>query len=391
MFLGKLFKSSQKNTSLILDLGSGSVGGALVQAGESNANIMHSIRIPIGVSSDSSYEKLSSALINITEEVVKSLVHEGHSLHTGKLQEAHCFLASPWYGSRVSHSIINSPEPVTVTEPFLRDALSKEVGKNTFNLNQIEKEYLLSGKLNALENKVLNITLNGYEIKNPYGKKARTIETDSYISFSSAELIKKIEEIIFTYTHTHTSYKSFMLSLFYFVREFFSQETDYALFDLTGEMTDIAFISKGKIIHTESVLFGRNTILRKISNAFSVGPDLALSFVRLYSQGQMEEGTASRITEIMTEIEKEWSEAFSRIPQDGAVLKLQKHYNRAFIVSDEGIGSVFAKFLVSSNCIKKEQSAILLGENSLRQLTHVEGLSVDPFLIIESSYIHRKN
>lgn len=387
MFFGK----RQKNISLILDLGSGSVGGALVQAGESNANIMHSIRIPIGIYSDSSYEKLSSILINVTEEVVKSLVHEGHNLHMGKLREAHCFLASPWYGSRVSHSIINNPEPVTVSEAFLKDALSKNVEKNTFNLNQTEKDYLLSGKLNALENKVLGITLNGYEIKNPYGKKARIIETNSYISFSSAELIRKIEEIIFTYTHTHTSYKSFMLSLFYFVREFFSQETDYVLFDLTGEMTDIAFVSKGNIIHTESVLFGRNTILRKISNAFNVGPDLALSFIRLYSQGQMEEGTTSRITEIMIQIEKEWLDVFSNVPQDSTILKLQKNYNRVFIVSDEGIGSVFAKFLVSSNCIKKEQNAILLGENSLRQLTHVEGLSVDPFLIIESSYIHRKN
>lgn len=383
------FGSKQKNISLVLDLGSGSVGGALVQTSSSGTNIMNSLRIPLEILHSPSQEKMTSTLLGVVDEVIRSLIHEGHALHTGRVHSAHCFLSSPWYANRISHSIISNQEPVTVTEPFLRDALAKEVKKSNFVLNQTEKEYLLSGKLNAIENKVLDVTLNGYEIKNPYGKRARIIETTSYISFSSLELIKNVEDIIFRYTHTHTSYKSFILSLFYFVKDFFKQESDYVIFDLAGEMTDMAFISKGNIVHTESVLFGRNTLIRKVSKAFNVGPDLALSFIRLYSQGQMEEGTAYRIAQMMTEVEQEWTSLFAGIPQDPNIKNLQKHYNKVFVVSDEGIGSIFTKFLINSTCIKKEQDAVLLGENSLRQLTNVKGTSVDPFLIIESINIHR--
>lgn len=378
------FSNKQEGVSIILDLSSGSVGGALVKNFSALNGVMHSVRIPLNISNELSYDKLFLNLLSNAEEVVKTLVHDGHNLHLGHINSAYCFFSPPWYTSRVYHTVITRTEPVLITEPFLKDALLKEKQKESFFLNQTEKEFLSSGKLFAIENKITEFTLNGYKITNPYGKRARVIESNSYTSFSSSEIINKIENIVYKYTHIHTKHQSFMLGLFYFIKQFFTQETEYVIFNLTGEMTDVSFVSRGNIIHTESVLFGRNTILRKISKVFDIGPDLSLSFLRLYSQGKIEKDLSLRISEILKEANEEWTSIFSNLYQNNLIIKPQKQYNRAFVVADDGVDYAFASFLVSSFCIKKEQDAILLSENLLRKLTNFKGVSTDPFLFIEA-------
>lgn len=387
-----LFSFSKKldRVSLVLDIGSGSVGGALVDLSSHTPTILSSLRIPLEIPLTASHDKLFKAFLQTTEEIVRTLIHEGHALHVGRIYSAHCFLSSPWYGSRVIHSTIERPEPVTVTPHFLKDALEGDAEKVTLALNQSEKEHLATTALTILENKILTITLNGYEIANPYGKKARIVETVSYISFSSKELSENLENIIFKYTHTHITQGSFMLGLYSFVKKSFLEEKEYALFDVSGEMTDIAFVSRGSIVRTESIPLGRNAVIRKIAKAFDVGPDLALSFIHLYGEKVMEDGIALRIRELIAEAEQEWNNLFAQILQDPKTLE-RGHPGRSFIVADLGIGAIWAQFLISGGHIKKEKDAILLQENSLRDVIHVDGIIVDPFLVIETLYIHRES
>ncbi len=370
---------------MVLDIGSGSVAGALVRLSGNTPSILYSIRVPIAVQTKKTSGRLMEGMLKACEDVVKTLIHEACTLHAGKIHTATCFLSSPWYVSRVHLSRIERQDPITVTEHFLDDVISSEAKDFTVSLKEKEKEQILSGRVSLMEHKIFGVALNGYQVTNPYGKRARQIEVTSYLSLVSSDLRQKIEDIVHAFAHvSQLQFTSFPVALQSFVDSHFPHEEEYALFDITAEMTDMALVRDGKIVFVEAFAQGKNTLVRKVSEAFNIGPDLALSFIHLFAEKKMESDLNSRMEKIVSEVGDMWAKDFNDLIQNKESVLFPK---KVFITTDEGVAKVFVQFLTKNSVLKGEGEVIVLGSNILSSLTHVRGGVVDPFLLVEGAFI----
>ena len=379
------FYTSKKQASLIVDIGSGSVGGALVLFGSKIPETLSSLRIPIPYSEES--PKLLSGMLSIVEEVVNSLIRDSLKFKI-KVTNIQCFFSSPWCLTRVHTTYINKAEPVTLTEHFVQDVLRQELKTVSLSQNEIEHNPFFKQPVVVIENVTNKFSLNGYEVKKPYGKKARQVQIVSCVSFVPTDIKNSLEKILDQHVHAHTQilFRSYSYSLYSLIQETIAHESDYMLFDVGAETADIVFSLEGAIYHTDTIYMGRNSLLSAVSKSFVLGPDVALSFINLFTEGHLEESIALRIQTIIDEVEKKWLEELGKV-----MVRAQKKasFGKIFITADKGVGKIFAQFLVKNRTVASEQDVIILGSETLVSLGLQTKNINDPFLMIEILDIHR--
>ncbi|MFM2357916.1 MAG: hypothetical protein RJA61_653 [Candidatus Parcubacteria bacterium] len=380
MALFSLFKK-RKKVSLIIDVGSASVGGAFVSKVSHETEILYSFRIPIALSKEISHSKLTQLILSTIEIVVKSLIEEARK-RLYVFEEAHYFLSTPWTTSHVHTTNIVRENPVQVTEHFVSDVVKNEITQftPTLGVSFLEDENIL------VEQVVTQVMLNGYEVINPYGKKARHIEINSRVSYVSKKMKDVLSLIIERYAHIKASFKPFTSVLYSFITKNFSNEKNYIACDVTGESTDMTFVYHGVPLYVGTLPLGRNGLVRAVSKAFDVGPDLALSYMNLYSDAVLEPAISERISTLITDVKNEWAALFKNFCITNSI---PKNFEKVFITADEGVAKIWSSFFVTASAVRDEASVIALSFSSLQVMKFIGNTSGDPFLALEALDIHR--
>jgi hypothetical protein len=382
-------KSKKKNELvLVFDVGSASVGGAVFYAQKNGVpKIIYSTREVIPFEKEIDFDKFLSLTMKSLGIVAGRICLAG----LGVPDKVFCVLLSPWYAFQTR--TINFEK----NTPFIFTAkLSDELTKKEVKLFEEECAIDMQNKNDTrlIELKNVKIMLNGYATSEPLGQKAKELEMTLFISMSSKQFLKKIEETIGRHFHCQNlKYLSFGLASFSVARDMSAHQDSFLLVDIGGEVTDISVVKKDILCNSISFPLGTNYLTRKISSALNCTLDEAKSYISLYKDKHMVEAIGRKFEPIMDKLKMDWLEQFQE-----SLAGLANNLSvpaTIFLTVDKNLADFFSEIIkreqfTQYNLSETKFKIIFLSTQALHGLaTFGENTIRDPFLTLESIYINR--
>ena len=184
--------------AVLIDIGSASVGASLVKIEKDKApHILANVREDISFQEVLSSARFLFAMNNALEKVLKEIQTSIGQIdlnleHNKTVSNVFCTLSSPWFILKTRTLDIVREKEFDVTERAIEEFIDKDIEI----LKDEMKEILPPKDVRIIEKKILQIKLNGYEIKNPYKQKTARVEMSTAIGVSSVKVTKSIERKI---------------------------------------------------------------------------------------------------------------------------------------------------------------------------------------------------
>lgn len=383
---------NKKQTPLFLvcDVGSSSVGLALVQKKNEKQNIIFANRIPVSIQDSFDQEKLESHMVLFFEEAIKNL-QDTLSFSLGRwkgerIERAILVFSSPWYVSKTLTTIIEKEKPFLLDSEAIGELLQDEEKK-------FEKEVIFGSKPNLkgrdihmIERELMKTKLNGYETQKPVLKHAKYAELSLYMSLVPHALVEKMKNLLHDRLHIY----SFKMSTFPFVsfmamRRILPNDSEYILVDIAGEVTDISIVREDVLVSSESFSFGRNEILRDVSTKLGLPMELAISSLSLWSEGALDSEFNTQINVLLDNKLNEWVNLFRKTLM--AMDKRKPAILKIFVSVDEDMGQIFFNKLKGDMLSNPHQIFLLSNEILNRFVSYEKHVLHDPFLSFETLFL----
>lgn len=391
--MGFLFTQKKERIVAIFDIGSGSVGGAIVSIpieGNSIPVIIKSVRndIKFHKGFDSSFDSFMKDMSSALNETAISL----YDKKIGAPDEINCVLASPWYLSETRTIKLTRDKSFTFTKRLATDLIQKEVN----DLTEIYKNKygILDSSPEVIEQHTMGVSLNGYAIEDPLGRKCKNLELNMVISLAPKLCLDRIRETLSkTYHHTDVRFSSFTLATYLAVRDKYVTPDSYLLLDISGEITDVGIVTKGVLKAVLSFPFGKKTFFKYMCTKLEIELRDAKELFKLYSEGHLSGEFKEKVIPLFKSIENSWGEAFgqciSTLPR---TLVLP---GTVFLTADNDIKNWFADVLRNEQYIQSMVSShkcnvITLDGPEFLHMCDIKDGACDPFLMIEAISIMRK-
>ena len=298
----------ERDVLLIFDVGSGSVGGAIVLDGKGEPpTVLYGTRSEILFQQELTASRLLSLCLRALSEVVLAIEHEGFDKagfagHRPSVAEAIVSLSAPWTVSKTSFLRLRNEHPARITEAMFKALLEDDRRAAVASVPKGGVE---------IERKLVKSVLNGYETAEPYGKEALTAEFATLSSYTLPKLKEKVTDIISHRLHAKTiSFHSFSLLSFAVLRELFPTSENFIFVDVSGEQTEVSVVKKNVSLETISFPFGKNHMIRVLERDGKLPPSGAESFMKLYGEGKMESKLSEKAATIISQCEEEWLRHF---------------------------------------------------------------------------------
>lgn len=298
------FTKQKQDESLVLlvDIGSASVGVALAKIEEErHPRILFTVREDIPFQETLSSARFLSGMLHALERSLKNL--QTQSKGQGAPAQTFCTFSSPWFILKNRTIKISRTEPFQVTEKALNILLDEDIER----LKDELKETLPPADIEVIEKKIIEMKLNGYEIKNPYGQTTNQMEILATVSLSSKKVISGVERVISQFFHAPSvHFGSFPVAAFSAVRDIFPEERNFLFLDITGETTDVSFIANDLFMGTTSFSRGKNFFVRDISTEEYTLHAEANTLFGMFLRDELEAKKRDRIGGTVTRGGDEW-------------------------------------------------------------------------------------
>lgn len=284
-FFSKYLNRNQP--TLIIDIGSASVGAALVALpkrvkDKDRPHILATVREDISFQEALSSKQFLSAMSHALMKALKRIRAE-KALGGAAPSRIFCSLSSPWCILKVRRISIarddlfeTSPETI---KRFIEEDVSLLVKELTASLPEHD--------LAIVEKNIIRTKLNGYEVVNPYSKKVKNLELVSAISLSSRHVMDVLTQTIRQLFHITAYYGTFSLVMFSAVRDLFAAEKNFLFMDISGEATDISLAENDSIASSVSFPRGKNMFIREISLRFHTPHEEATTLFRMFLRHEL--------------------------------------------------------------------------------------------------------
>lgn len=367
------FNKKNEALTLLVDIGSASVGAALVTMEKGRApHIVASIRENISFQEVLSSARFLLAMNQALDKVLKTLEEKVKT--TGAPSHVFCTLSSPWFILKTRNLHIARKEEFVVTERALEEFIDEDIER----LKEELKETLPPQDVRIIEKTIIHIKLNGYEIKNPYKQKTSQMEMSATIGVSSGRVIQSIERKINNFFHTKSvHFGAFPVAAFNTIRDIFPTEKNFLFLDITGEATDVSRVENDLLVRTVSFPRGKNFFIREISARLRTVHEEATTLFSMFLRDELEATQRSQVTDIVTQVEEEWLSRFEK-----AIMTLSEGEappHKIFFTTDTDIEPLF------SSLIAKAKSELLMG--AVFEVQYLDQLIVSKFVSFETEVI----
>ncbi len=393
------FSKAKKDTlALVYDIGSASIGAALVIYAEGKVpKIMYSVRKDIDFQEKFSISRFhtlaSKAISAVSTDIQKNGTSHLKFTRFGDRIPKNIFvvLSSPWYALQTRIIKISEQEPFLVTEKKVEKWIEKEI--DMFRNSEEIKKYEDDRGTMIIEKQITKIKLNGYETASPYGKKAKSFEAAVTISISPQKVIDDINENINVPVKPESiKFNSFPMASFSVIRDLSIDNKDFIFLDISGELTDVLISKDGVPVEVATFPMGKNSILRTLSKELKISKDEAISILSLYNENKLNKLELAKIGEGLDKAENEWIGIFQKTLE-----KLSENFSIpsiVFFTSNKVLSGWFEKL------IKKEQfgqftmsdkpfDVFYVGDSFLNDNIKLSsGIKHDPFLMVDSIFIN---
>jgi hypothetical protein len=373
---------------IVFDIGSGSIGGSFVSVDEGKTpEIIFATRRDIPFQEKLNFPRFLELMIKTLEEMFTTMQKSGGGV---KITQAFCVLASPWYASQTRLVHYNQPEPFLVTEKGLHKLIQKEI--DLFRDSKLFVRSKVGDTMpEIMESKNIQMKLNGYEVRDPFGKRVSELEIALYISMIPANIYKSINESIVKFWHVpNAHFASFSFVAFDLIRDVFSDEASFLFMDISGEVTDISLAKDNVLLESISFPAGKNILIRALVEKMKTTPTAAASELDLYLENKSTKEHAKQVEEALLAAGKEWLTYF-----EDALTQLSLEFpipKTIFYTTDNNVATWFEKSIDQASFTKfsQEEGAFTvraLGSEFLSKFVKaVEPDFQDPFLAVEAIF-----
>lgn len=387
------FSHSRKEShiALLIDVGSGSVGASLVsyaytkEGKEEKPKVLYSLRKPFALTESSSYDELVSLMQKTLREILGII----HDVKLGLPDKVYAVLSAPWYVSQTRTILYNKKPSFVVTEKLITELTKKETDFFKESLaTQIE------GEAYIIENTTQTITLNGYSLHDPIGKRAEEMRISLFISLSPRHVIDAIhEEVEQVYRLKKIQFSSGGACAFVALRDSFPNEDSFMIVSVGSEVTDVILIKD----HTLSTSFtfpkGTHSVYRMIASSLSLDVGEAKTRVLLCENGHASTEMTRMISPLLEGAKNEWTEMFSKT--------LSTYVNdisiphTVFVLAPEELACWYKDTLLNEpfhqyTLTEKDFNVILVGSETLHEyLQFSDNVVQDSFMSLQSIFIRR--
>jgi hypothetical protein len=338
-------------------------------------------------------EELSSArfLVAMNHALERSLkkIHiqtKGH----GAPSQIFCTLSSPWFMLKTRHITIAEEKEFLITEKTVDAFLQNDLE----HMKEDLKGTLPDNDIAIIERKILHTKLNGYEVKNPYGKKTTQMEMIATISISSKKVVAAIENRVQNLFHGKTlHFGSFPVALFSAVRDIFPAEKDFLILDITGEATDVSLVNGDLLIGSTSFPRGKNFFVREISAALKTPHGAALTLFNMFFHDMLDTKKKAAVSESIQKGKIDWTHRFEKGMK--TLIKEGVNPRKVFFSADADVAPFFRDMLEESREIggtKLDFDVQYLDQEIVSRFVTCESeVMRDPFLTIEALLARKIN
>lgn len=401
LFRGKGSESGEKIVA-VFDVGSASVGAAIVTVSTSKLpDIIWSKRLSITVQENLAYRQLVKTMLATLLDISLELQTNGLPLlkkvgRKARLDDVFFAFASPWYSMQAKVFKIEKEEPYELTESFVDTLVRKGVEafeKKTRDDANGEDD----GSSSVLiEKKIIQTSLNGYIVSDPYEKPVRHAQIDLVLSSIPSYIHEKASEIKNQLLNTKSggSFHSFILPAFLVTRDIFHGNTSFLQIDISGEVTDIATVYKGTIVDATSFPYGKNYVIREVAKKLEISIEQSSGMLRTYMAGESSADETTKIRNILVDVHKAWLDAFydtaARISTEVPLPK------NIYVTVDDDFGEWFKQAILAGDFSKYALSKTPfkithLSTDLLSNYVTYSKLTteLDPFLALEAMYLRK--
>jgi hypothetical protein len=242
-FLSGLFSPAETESLVLIDISAGSVAGAYVHYKEgAKPMVLFTRRLPIEIKGEEPHERAMLRALQILGEI---LVREGAPAlaRFAGSGSAHTVLVSvdaPWQKTNVRTEVLERKTPFTFTKAMVATAIEKT-------------SVTVPGKILADES-IIGTILNGYETRQPYGKKAHRASIIVLTSLIDERVSASIVTELRSLFHTKNILSIASSSLRYqAMRIAFPHERSALILDAMGPLLSISLIRRRLLVAVTEV------------------------------------------------------------------------------------------------------------------------------------------
>lgn len=239
-FFENLFHTKKKDTEsvVLIDIGADSVAGAYATFTKGGQpTLLYTRRLPVEAHSGEAPEK---AMLRTFDVLGNALICEGapallRATGSGSAESIFVSIDAPWQKTLVRTEHFEQDEPFLFTKTMVTEALEKASSAP-------------AGKI-LVDESIIGTTLNGYETRDPYGKKTNRAAIIVLTSYIDEHVAKGIQAALRSLYHTEDILPIAGSSLRYqAMRTAFPHERDALILDATGQMASLALVRGGMLV-----------------------------------------------------------------------------------------------------------------------------------------------
>ena len=398
--MGFLFsKKPVLKVELVLDIGSKSVGGGVFdRTPEGKARLLYTAREPIVFQQKLTGENLTLAMRRSLDTVLLHLEKYGvghlrsDREHIYEVCSVTVVVSSPWHASETRLLKLKFDKPTPITKVVIEELVNNE--EKSFE-KRAEGASEGGGGFEVLEQKIIEMRLNGYPTARPYDKLASELEVRVFGSIITPEIFKLIKTLVGKrFPVDRFEFHTFSLTAFASIRDLFPAVNHFLIVQIGGEVTDITIVKKDVILETVSFPVGHNEMLRSLERICQNHPHCTLeALIALNREGGAETRDQKRVVAALADMKAIWlkhfNDAIANFSEETFLPKT------VFLLEDDRYAHLFEKFLKDAGSsqftLTAEPFLVNVFDQKITRLfaDSLPNVFPDPVLAMEASFSTR--
>jgi hypothetical protein len=371
----------REQTFVVIDIGSSSVGAGLALVrGDKKPELVASSRHDLRLREHLTFKDL----LLETERALKESLHDlaGKSAGRPKPKKYVCFLSSPYYLAKTV-TIKHSEKGKFIFTKKLLDRLSTDEAEEFAAEQALLYPEILGDRNIVIEKNITRVKLNGYESARPFNQEAQVAEISQYMSIGSLAVLERLEEVIIGATHRgEIEFHTYPFALGEAFHQSLKTNKNFAVIDVSGELTDIVFSDQGVISQNVTIPFGRHTLLRRLAKTTGYLFEELPGLLALYRHDKLSPEAKSRLEPAIKSATAIWATALEQ-----AFVVAAKNVSLpslVYLLGEDEADRLFSRALAGAD-ISGHFRANLTVRSAGRELFGDHGRE-DIFLVLESLF-----
>lgn len=284
--------SSRDQTTLLVDIGTASVSGALLTAGKHHMPRLDSVRrVPLGTGSETARDALSTHLDTALVELLGGFT-------SASPRTVRVVLAAPWYEARIKVVNSSTEKPIAVSQKSVLHLVEEYKNKEAPRPGNEDIEAL-----------AVQVTVNGYPTRLTTPVVGQSVAVNFYESEVDQTTLNKLRDAILrAFPHATISFHSFPLVSSVALRAL-AHEKSFMVLDVAGEVTELSVVYEDGMHFLGSFPIGYHTVARTFGGKSDAVGD-ALSRLALFGRGELSDDESKADGERFVRAFTPWLDAF---------------------------------------------------------------------------------